>query len=40
MDYNFVFWQDIEYTIKIHEEIKGDENKIKELIKEEFPGQI
>ena len=40
MDYNHVLaGKDIEYTIKIHEEIKGDENKIKELIKE-FPGQI
>lgn len=39
MDYNHVLaGKDIEYTIKIHEEIKGDENKIKELIKRRIPG--
>ncbi|MHA2097526.1 MAG: FKBP-type peptidyl-prolyl cis-trans isomerase [Candidatus Kariarchaeaceae archaeon] len=39
MDYNHVLaGKDIEYSIEIHEEITGDSNKIKELIRRRLPG--
>jgi len=39
MDYNHVLaGRDIEYNIQIHEEIIGDDNQIKELIKRRLPG--
>jgi len=39
MDYNHVLaGQDIDYDIKIHELIDGDDNKIRELIKRRLPG--
>ena len=39
MDYNHVLaGQDIDYKITIHEQIKGDDNQIKELIKRRLPG--
>lgn len=39
MDYNHVLaGKDIEYNIQIHEEIIGDDDQIKELIKRRLPG--